>query len=154
VPDRLAKQTRQDAIIDLIRTRRVHNQDELRRLLGERGLRVTQATLSRDLRELRVAKLPHAGGESYYAVPTEAEDAEPALEQLIPHLLLSAEGVGNLIVLKTLVGGAQTVAEAIDLEGWPEIMGTLAGDDTLLIIVREAKDRPELIQRLQQLAGW
>jgi transcriptional regulator of arginine metabolism len=62
--------------------------------------------------------------------------------------------VGNLIVLKTLVGGAQTVAEAIDLEGWPEIMGTLAGDDTLLIIVREAKDRPELIQRLQQLAGW
>ncbi len=113
---------------------------------------MTQATLSRDLRELRIGKAPHAEGESYYAVP-EAEETSPALERLLPHLMLSAEGVGHLAVVKTLAGGAQAVAEAIDMEGWPELLGTLAGDDTILLILREESGRRAVIARIQRLAG-
>lgn len=143
---------RHDAILELIRTRRVHSQDELRRLLRERGLDVTQATLSRDLRELRVAKLPHATGESFYAIASDSEEPALALERLLPHLLVSADGVGNMIVVKTLAGGAQAVAEAIDLEGWPEILGSVAGDDTILLVIREAGQGPALIERLRGFA--
>ena len=110
------KRTRQDTIVELIRTRRVHSQDELRRLLVERGFDVTQATLSRDLRQLRVAKVPHAEGESYYAITFDPDEMGPALARLLPHLFVSVEGVDNLIVVKTLTGSAQAVAEAIDLE--------------------------------------
>ncbi len=146
------KKKRHDAILELIGTRRVHSQDELRRLLRERGLEVTQATLSRDLRELRVAKLPRSTGESYYATASDADEPAPALERLLPHLMISADGVGNLIVVKTLAGGAQAVAEAIDLEGWPEVLGSVAGDDTILLVVRESELRPALIERLRGLA--
>ncbi len=153
MPQSAGKRQRHSLILELIRTRRVHSQDELRRLLRERGLDVTQATLSRDLRELRVAKLPHSAGESYYATASDADEPAPALERLLPHLLVSADGVGNLIVVKTLAGGAQAVAEAIDLEAWPEVLGSVAGDDTILLVIRRASDRSGLIQRLSQLAG-
>ncbi|NIN70699.1 MAG: arginine repressor [Gemmatimonadetes bacterium] len=146
-----SKMKRHEAILELIRTRRVHSQDELRLLLRERGLEVTQATLSRDLRELRVAKLPRAEGESYYATP-ESEAGSPALERLLPHLLVSAEGVDNLIVVKTLAGGAQAVAEALDMEEWPELLGTVAGDDTILIVLRQADARETLIERIEDIA--
>ncbi len=146
------KKKRHEAILELIRTRRVHSQDELRRLLRERGLAVTQATLSRDLRELRVAKLPRSSGESFYTTASDADEPAPALERLLPHLLVSADGVGNLIVVKTLAGGAQAVAEAIDLEDWPEILGSVAGDDTILLVIREQELRPALIERLLGLA--
>ena len=149
---RSAKRERQQAILDVVRGHRVHNQDELRRLLSERGIEVTQATLSRDLRELRVAKLPRAEGESYYAATPDGEFAEPDLARLLPHLLVSVDGVAHLVVVKTLVGGAQAVAEAIDLEGWPEVLGTLAGDDTILLVVRDSADRPDLIRRIERLA--
>ncbi len=146
-----AKRKRHEAILELVRTRRVHSQDELRLLLHERGVEVTQATLSRDLRELRMAKVPHAEGESYYATP-ESEGASPELERLLPHLLISAEGVDNLIVVKTLTGGAQAVAEALDMEEWPEILGTVAGDDTILIVLRQAEARNTLIERIETIA--
>lgn len=146
-----SKMKRHQAILELIRTQRVHSQDELRLLLSERGLEVTQATLSRDLRELRVAKLPHAEGDSYYAAP-ESEAGSPALERLLPHLLVTAEGVDNLIVVRTLAGGAQAVAEALDMEEWPEILGTVAGDDTILIVLRQAQARETLIQRIDRIA--
>ncbi len=152
MPDASTKKKRHAAICSILRTRRVRSQNELRRLLRERGFRVTQATLSRDLRELRVAKVPRADGESYYAV-TEAHDAAPALERLLPHLLVSVEGVGNLIVVRTLAGGAQAVAEAIDLEEWPETLGTVAGDDTILIVLRAARHCAAVVRRIRQLAG-
>lgn len=148
---RVAKRKRQQAVLDVIRKSRVHSQDELRQLLLERGIDVTQATLSRDLHELRIAKLPRAEGESFYAAPAESVMASPDLESLLPHLMVSAEGVGNLIVVKTLVGGAQAVAEAIDMEDWPEVLGTLAGDDTILVIIRDAAGRDALIERIDRL---
>ncbi len=146
------KEKRQAAVLELVRTRRVRSQEELRRLLRTQGFRVTQATLSRDLRELRVAKVPHTEGESYYAV-SDAGEESPSLTRLLPHLLVSADGVGNLVVAKTLAGGAQAVAEAIDLEAWPEVLGTVAGDDTILIVVRRASDREPLIRRVRGIAG-
>ena len=147
------KKHRQSAILELIRSRRVRSQEELRALLGEQGFQVTQATLSRDLRELRLVKIPHAEGESYYSAASETDDVSPALERLLPHLLQSADGVGHIVVVKTLAGGAQAVAEAIDLEGWPEVIGTVAGDDTILIVLREAKDGSALIHRIEDIAG-
>ena len=146
------KRSRQDTIVELIRTQRVHSQDELRRLLIERGFEVTQATLSRDLRGLRVAKVPHAEGESYYAVATDPDEMGPALARLLPHLFLSVEGVDNLVVVKTLTGSAQAVAEAIDIEEWPELLGTVAGDDTILIVLRDGNHREDVVGRISRIA--
>jgi transcriptional regulator of arginine metabolism len=153
VPQSPAKRKRQEAILELIRTQRVRSQDELRRVLLERGFDVTQATLSRDLKELRVAKVPHVEGESYYAAATDGEEIGPALERLLPHLLFDVEGVGNLIVVKTLTGSAQAVAEAIDLEAWPELLGTVAGDDTILLILRQDDQRAEIVERIKGIAS-
>jgi transcriptional regulator of arginine metabolism len=152
LPTRSAKRKRQEEILLLIRSQRVHSQDELRELLHRRGFDVTQATLSRDLKELRVGKVPHAEGESYYATAVDPEDPAPALERLLPHLFTSAEGVGNLVVVKTLTGAAQPVAEAIDLEAWPEVIGTVAGDDTILLILRQAGNQTLIISRIKDLA--
>lgn len=147
------KRERHQAILDLIKNRRVRNQEELRRLLARRGVRVTQATLSRDLRELRVVKAPHADGQTYYALPSEAEEEIPALDRLLPHLLVAIDGVQNLLVVRTQLGGAQTVAEAIDWEEWPEVVGTIAGDDTIFILLRTSKDRAAITRRLREVAG-
>lgn len=153
MPQSPAKRRRQEAIRELIRTQRIRSQDELRRELLERGFEVTQATLSRDLKELRVAKVPHVEGETYYAVAADGEEIGPALGRLLPHLLVEVEGVGNLIVVKTKTGSAQAVAEAIDLANWPELLGTLAGDDTILLILRQEDRRAEIIQRMKRIAG-
>jgi transcriptional regulator of arginine metabolism len=153
VPQSPAKRKRQEAILEIIRTQRVHSQDELRRELLERGFDVTQATLSRDLKELRVAKVPHVEGDSYYSVASDGAEVGPALGSLLPHLLVEVEGVGNLIVVRTKTGSAQAVAEAIDLQGWPELLGTLAGDDTILLILRHEDQRAELVQRMKSIAA-
>jgi transcriptional regulator of arginine metabolism len=152
MPQVSTKRTRQHTIVQLVRTQRVRSQDELRRLLLERGFNVTQATLSRDLRELRVAKVPHAEGESYYSIASDPEEMGPTLGRLLPHLFLSVEGVSNLIVVKTLTGSAQAVAEAIDIEEWPELLGTIAGDDTILIVLRDSDQRGEIIGRIGRIA--
>ncbi len=100
-----------------------------------------------------MAKVPHVEGESYYAAATDGEEIGPALERLLPHLLFDVEGVGNLIVVKTLTGSAQAVAEAIDLEAWPELLGTVAGDDTILLILRQDDQRAEIVERIKGIAS-
>ena len=125
---------------------------ELRDLLAEQGIEVTQATLSRDLKELRLIKLPATEGGGHYALPEEWENTPP-LETLLPTLFLSAEGTGNLLVVRTMTGGAQAVALGIDWEEWPEVLGTIAGDDTILIILREGEAREAVAGRLRRIAG-
>ena len=149
----MAKRERQRAILDLIDRRRIHSQEELRRFLDRRGFRVTQSTLSRDLRELRIVKVPQPDGTSYYALTGEGERETPALRRLLPELMVSVEGVENLLVVKTRIGGAQAVAEAIDLEEWPEVLGTVAGDDTILVVLRRSRDREAVARRLNEVAG-
>lgn len=147
------KQRRLAVVRELVQSHRISNQEHLRELLAQRGFDVAQATLSRDIRELRLAKVPDADGRTHYTLPPEAWDTTPALKRLLPTLYLGAEGTGNLLVVKTLVGGAQAVAEAIDWEEWPEVLGSLAGDDTILLILRDAQQLPTIQKRLEDLAG-
>jgi transcriptional regulator of arginine metabolism len=150
------KTARHARITELLRNEAVRSQGELARLLGNLGVTVTQATLSRDLEELGAVKVRTDGG-LVYAVP---EDNEPTagdgimarLARLCEELLISAEASANLAVIKTPPGGAQLLASALDRAAWPSVLGTVAGDDTVLVICREAKGGPAVAARLVALA--
>ena len=148
----ISKRERHGAVLEIIRGHRITNQLELRDLLAREGIEVTQATLSRDLKELRLVKVPGADGASHYSLPEEWEHTPP-LETLLPTLFLSAEGAGNLLVVRTMTGGAQAVALGIDWEEWSEVLGTIAGDDTILIVLREASQVDPVRSRIQEIAG-
>lgn len=148
----MSKRERHAQILDVIKDNRVSSQESLRELLLERGTEVTQATLSRDIRELRLVKVPDADGTGHYSLPEEWESTPP-LETLLPTLFRSVDGVDHLLVIHTLKGAAQTVAAAIDWEEWPEVVGTLAGDDTILIIVRQPEALGDLRGRIERMAG-
>ena len=149
----MSKQQRHTTVRELVQSHRVTSQEQLRELLEHRGFDVTQATLSRDIRELKLIKVHDPEGGTHYTLPPESWDNAPALTRLLPALYLGSEGTGNLLVVKTMVGGAQAVAEAIDWEEWPEVLGTLAGDDTILLILREATQLPAIQKRLEERAG-
>jgi len=145
------KLKRHAAILRTVREKRIESQDGLREALAAEGISVTQATLSRDIRELGLAKLVDPQGGSFYANPNEGS-LRPDLGQVLPALMISVEGTGPIIVIKTATGGAPAVAAALDTAGWKEILGTLAGDDTLLVIARSPKMRQQLEARLSALA--
>lgn len=147
------KTQRHAAILDLVRTRRVPSQETLRELLSERGIEVAQATLSRDIRELGLIKVPDEEGGSVYTVPSHSADPTPTLARLLPSLYLGSEGVGNLLVVRTLTGGAQPIAVALDRAEWPEVVATIGGDDTILVILRQAGQMEAVVQRLEEIAG-
>jgi transcriptional regulator of arginine metabolism len=147
------KQQRQQAILQLIGAHQVSSQEELRTLLAARGLNVTQATLSRDLRDLGVVRAPSEDGARYMLPEMVADEAKPSLEGLLPQLFSRIDGVGELLVLHTLPSGAQPVAEALDAQGWPEVIGTLAGENTVLIICRSQQAREALTSRILSLAN-
>ena len=146
------KQQRQNTIVQLIGSHQIASQEELKRLLGERGLQVTQATLSRDLRDLGIVRAPTDAGARYLLPEMVSDEAKPSIGILLPQLFSRVDGVSELIVLHTLPSGAQPIAEAIDSEGWPEVMGTLAGENTILIVCRSADARATLTRRLLELA--
>jgi len=148
----VAKRERHAAILELVRENRVTSQEALRELLATRGIEATQATISRDVRELRLVKVPGADGSSQYSMPEEWENTPP-LETLLPTLYVGAEGAGNLLVVKTMTGGAQAVALAIDWEEWPEVLGTLAGDDTILLVLRDPAQIDGVRARLEAISG-
>jgi transcriptional regulator of arginine metabolism len=144
------KLKRHAAILRIVRDKRIESQDGLREALASEGIMVTQATLSRDIRELGLAKLVDPEGGSYYANPHEGA-LRPDLGQVLPALLVSVQGTGPMIVIKTATGGAPAVAAALDQAGWKEIIGTLAGDDTLLIIAKNPRVRQLVEARLGAL---
>ncbi|HEX9939098.1 MAG TPA: arginine repressor [Longimicrobium sp.] len=147
------KPQRHAVILELVREHRIPSQEALRERLAQRGIEVAQATLSRDIRELGLVKVPDEDGGSLYTLPAGVTDPMPTLARLLPSLYLGADGVGNLLVVKTLVGGAQPVAVGIDWEEWPEVVGTIAGDDTVLVILREAGYRDAIVRRIEEIAG-
>jgi len=148
------KTQRHAAILRIIRRDRVGSQERLRELLKAGGIDVTQATLSRDMRELGLLKVAdHEGGSHYAPSPEQGSVIRPHLEQLLPTMLVSAEGVGPLIVLKTPAGGAQALGLALDGAQWPELIGTVAGDDVVLIIARSERARRAVQGRLRELTG-
>ncbi len=147
------KTQRHAAILKIVRGERVASQEQLRELLKVEGFDVTQATLSRDIRELGLAKVAAPDGGSHYSPPEGGPAMRPHLEQLLPTMLVSLDGVGPLLVLKTPAGGAQALGLALDAAGWPEIIGTIAGDDAVLVITRSERARRAVQTRLKEAAG-
>ncbi|MEU4895873.1 arginine repressor [Streptomyces sp. NPDC044780] len=150
-------------IVDILNRQPVRSQSQLAKLLADDGLSVTQATLSRDLDELGAVKIRNTGGELIYAVPSEGGDRTPRaplgesasearMARLAGELLISAEASANLVVLRTPPGAAQFLASAIDSAELHDILGTIAGDDTLLLISRDPAGGQPLADHLLRLA--
>jgi transcriptional regulator of arginine metabolism len=137
------KQFRHDKILQLIREAEIHTQEELVKGLRKLGVRATQVTLSRDLHELGVAKT--AGG---YRVMTEAATPADQLQRAAVEFIRDVKRARNLVILKTSVGGAQPVALALDRENWSEVVGTIAGDDTILVIAADDRKAAKIAERL------
>ena len=148
-----AKRERQDAILELVSTRAIGSQEELRQLLHERGWDVTQSTLSRDMRDLRIARVPTPSGVRYTAGDRGGgEEGRATLAGLLPQLFQSLEYTRELIVVRTHTAGAQPIAEAIDAEENPDILGSIAGENTVLLICRTETARDRVTKRLLSLA--
>jgi transcriptional regulator of arginine metabolism len=147
-----SKPSRHKAILGLIDTHAVASQEELRQLLDGAGFRVTQATLSRDLRELGIVRAPTPTGPRYVQPDSLSDEDKPSLEALLPQLFAGVDGVRELLVLRTMSSGAQPIAEAVDAMGWPEVLGTIAGENTILIVCRSEEARVRLADRLTGLA--
>ncbi|HMX08564.1 MAG TPA: arginine repressor [Microthrixaceae bacterium] len=149
------KQQRQHRIGRLLVEHRVTNQAQLTELLAADGVTVTQATVSRDLEELGAIKVRVPGGDTVYAIPElprEQVSPQDHLRRVLGDWLVEVERSGDLVVLRTPPGSAHVVASAIDRNGLDGVVGTVAGDDTLLVIAREGQGDPVALQ-LQQLAG-
>jgi transcriptional regulator of arginine metabolism len=144
------KRFRQGQILKLLASEHVSSQDELRRQLTHLGVRVTQATLSRDLRELRLVKTAE-GYRSLADAAAEEGAPQAAIGRAVKEFLLDIRPAQNLIVLKTPPGGAQPLAAAVDAEHWKELSGTLAGDDTVLIIAPTRAACGSIRKRLEEL---
>ncbi len=124
----MTKTYRQGQILKLVRAKRISTQEELAQELGRQGIATTQVTLSRDIRDLRLVKTR----EGYQEMAP--EETGPGFQLLAAEFLLDVLRAQNLVVLKTSPGHANSVAVALDGEGWPEVVGTIAGDDTILLV--------------------
>lgn len=129
------KSYRQGQILKLVRARRIHTQEELGAALHQQGISATQVTLSRDIRELGLVKTP----DGYSQTPGPAAPAAPAFESVAREFLLDVRLAQNLLVLRTPPGHANAVASALDHAEWPEVAGTIAGDDTVLVVAPDSK---------------
>jgi transcriptional regulator of arginine metabolism len=158
------KAARQALVTALLTRGTVHSQQQLAELLTAEGVTVTQATLSRDLVELRAVKIRTPSGALAYAVPAEGGLRAPAagpdeemlaarLARLCAELLVTAEASGNLVVLRTPPGAAQFLASAIDRAGLADIAGTIAGDDTILVVARDGLTGAEVGRTLAGYAA-
>ena len=144
----MSKLSRQSTIRELVAKHAVTSQDELRLLLARRGHAVTQATLSRDIRELDLVKT--AEGYAMHADDTSVSNL-PSIERLVRDFVYDVQPAQQLVVLRTSAGAASPVAAALDAEGWPEVMGTLGGDDTILVVTRDNAQAKRLTTRVRGL---
>jgi transcriptional regulator of arginine metabolism len=160
-PTKIARHRR---IVEILRLTAVHSQVELAQLLTAEGVAVTQATLSRDLVELGAVKVRHPEGGLVYAVPGEGGDRTPRagveqellaarLARLCEELLVTAEASANLVMLHTPPGAAQFLASAIDHSVMPDVLGTIAGDDTVLVVTRDPLGGDAVATRFLALAA-
>jgi transcriptional regulator of arginine metabolism len=151
------KDQRHSAIRELVGHSLVANQDELRRKLRRRGFAVTQATLSRDIHELRLSKgpggysLPNRHGNGNGASVAVEDDTPPSVAEMIESFGLRVQQAMNQVVVGTVMGGAQPVAAALDHEDWVEVVGTVAGDDTVLVICPDVRRAGEVEARLRKM---
>lgn len=149
------KQWRQKKILEIIKKERVETQEDLAAALKRDGINVTQATISRDIKELGLIKVPGDNNAFRYAVPGEAAlvRSNERLKRVFLEHVLGLDYSENLIVIKTHPGGAQTVASAIDQAGWSEVIGTVGGDDTILVVVKPKSAVKAVMERFNRLCG-
>lgn len=155
-PARVSKTQRQHRIAKLLEEQAVSSQPELVRLLAAGGINATQATVSRDLEDLGAVKVRVPGGETVYAIPEMARDRvapEDHLKRVLGDWVVEVGASGNLVVLRTPPGSAHVVGSALDRAGLPEILGTVAGDDTVLVVASADAGGTKLAKRLSSLAG-
>ena len=146
----MSKLSRHRAILELLDEGPIPNQEELQKLLDRRGIEAGQATLSRDIRELGLVK--SAGGYSLPGREVALTDTElPSVSRLVREFVTSVRAAENLLVTKTSVGSAQPVAAALDGENWPEAIGSIAGDDTILIVCQDKRAAGRLAGRIQEM---
>ena len=146
------KTNRQSKIIEIIQKNEVETQDELSALLEKDGFRVTQATVSRDIRELKLTKIPTAGGRQKYAVITDApENLSKKYERVLREGFLSMDMAQNILVIKTVWGMASAVCAAIDAMKMREIVGSIAGDDTIMCAIRTVDDTYAVMKKIRRI---
>ena len=146
------KTKRQSKIIEIIQKNEVETQDELSALLEKDGFRVTQATVSRDIRELKLTKIPTAGGRQKYAVITDApENLSKKYERVLREGFLSMDMAQNILVIKTVSGMASAVCAAIDAMKMREIVGSIAGDDTIMCAIRTVDDTYAVMKKIRRI---
>ena len=149
------KTLRQMKILEIIRTERVRTQEELAERLRRAGLSVTQATVSRDIKELKLVKVPSTDGDAYYSQPQEAGSVShwERLRRYMRDSVVSIDYSENIIVVKTLTGTAPAVGAALDALPWPEMVGTVAGDDAILVVIKPKDAVGEVIRRLREMTS-
>ena len=149
------KTDRHNAIRELVSSSLINSQDELRRKLRRRGFAVTQATLSRDLHELHLFKGPAGyglpSGNGNGGAQEEEDDSPPGVAEVLDSFGMRSRQAMNQVVIGTVMGGAQPVAAALDYEQWPEVVGTIAGDDTVLVICPDVRRAAEVQEKLQRM---
>ena len=146
------KTNRQSKIIEIIQKNEVETQDELSALLEKDGFRVTQATVSRDIRELKLTKIPTASGRQKYAVITDApENLSKKYERVLREGFLSMDIAQNILVIKTVSGMASAVCAAIDAMKMREIVGSIAGDDTIMCAIRTVDDTYAVMKKIRRI---
>lgn len=149
------KVSRQEAIKEIIKKQQIETQSELAEALELEGFKVTQATVSRDIKDMMLIKVPGEDGHYKYSFPTETTRILTAerMESTLRSYTLTIRNTGNLIVLHTLPGTAQAVAYALDHLNWKELLGTVGGDDTVLIIVDTLEHVEDVKERLMKKKG-
>lgn len=146
------KSKRHSMILKLIASENIETQEELARLLASHGFEVTQATVSRDIKELRLIKVQTGEGRYKYATVERAEsDMQDRFIALFSNCVISITSAGNIIVIKTMAGSASVAAEAIDSMKWSEIAGSIAGDNTIFVAVRDGKSIADVIKKFQKM---
>ena len=148
----LNKTERHDLILEIIKTSRLETQSELVDALRHSGVDCTQATVSRDIKELKLTKIQFEDGEYYYTIP--GEGGQPVVGKLLEAFsngYLNSNYSGNIVVMKTVIGMAPACALAIDAVRWPEVVGTLAGDDTIMIVTKSVSASRKFIKKIETL---
>lgn len=146
------KAARHAMILDLIETHNIETQDDLAMRLRDRGINVTQATVSRDIKELRLIKvLADDGGYKYATVDKAEAGMKERFVRIFSNSVVSIASAANLIIIKTISGTGSAAGEAIDSLRWNEVAGTLAGDNTVFVAIKDIKSVPELVKRFNAM---
>ena len=148
----MVKARRHQRILDIVRSKPIQTQEDLSTELAREGMSVTQATISRDIKELRLIKAPVGDGSYRYTVPVDRniEDINRRIERVFREAVISVEDSDNIVVIKTLEGAAQAIGAIVDDLDWPEVVGSLAGDDTIFVVVKPADKTLEIMARFNK----